>query len=75
MAFNLQVVRWIELLDTYHMEISHQPCARHGNVHYFRMYPCRQYGRTDDAKIDSFPEVATSASVVNKAAAVVDPDS
>lgn len=37
-----QVARWIEVLSTYDLEITHRPGVRHGNADSLSRYPCRQ---------------------------------
>lgn len=66
---------WIELLDTYDMEIKHRSGARHGNAGSLSKYPCRQCGLLDDSKTERCAEVAASASVGNKTTSDVNPDS
>lgn len=52
-----QVAMWIELLDTYDMEIKHRSGARHGNAGSLCKYLCRQCGLLDDSKTERWGEM------------------
>lgn len=43
-----QVARWIEVLSTYDLEITHRPGVRHGNADSLSRYPCRKCGYEEE---------------------------
>ena len=58
-----QLARWLEVLNTYDMDIKHRPGERHTNADALSLVPCKQCGyRTDweDQSNRAFTAVATS---------------
>lgn len=57
-----QVARWIELLSTYDLEITHRPGAKHGNADSLSRYPCRQCGYGEKVVQSVTPDTAPDSS-------------
>jgi predicted aspartyl protease len=52
-----QVARWIEVLNTYQMDIHHRPGKQHGNADALSRMPCKQCGIEDDVDGTLNPDV------------------